>query len=347
MEISSEEPLGQNKANTTNIKRFIEKVDGREWLVFKNSSRESLNRLLIEGIEDIPTNTLTPDFKLNHSIFPEALYKNSHYKGTRWIYKKRVNELSWKICILNQDRLDFKKGLLKKAVVSYIELKKAIKTEEALKDTIKDSIKNKIEKNLSKGYFKPRKQNNFTMGSTMTFQWMEGNKIYKETVFIEVENVNIDSLTFDFKQRNCINIHAILKLGNNAGIDKNEYEEDCYINGLGWALASLNMDKLDGKRSMIQKAIDAYLVFNCDRNSFIVNGHLIADCSKDLDKKIVEDNRYGGFSFDKNEDEDEDISRIVKEKLKKMMEDGIDVGFADGIDDATILSILEEEGAEY
>ena len=81
------------------------------------------------------------------------------------------------------------------------------------------------------------------------------------TIRCDVESVNVDSLSAEFKNENCVYPRACCGKENYKG-NRLNYETEC--NAVGWALAQLNTD-LRGKRGLIQRAVDSWRNSNQDQ----------------------------------------------------------------------------------
>lgn len=80
------------------------------------------------------------------------------------------------------------------------------------------------------------------------------------TIRCDVETVNVDSLSKDFKAENCVYPRACCAKEQYRG-NRLVYETEC--NTVGWALAELN-PCLRGKRGLIQRAVDSWRNSNQD-----------------------------------------------------------------------------------
>lgn len=80
------------------------------------------------------------------------------------------------------------------------------------------------------------------------------------TIRCDVESVNVDSLSLEFKTENCVYPRACCNKDNYKG-NRLVYESEC--NAVGWALADLN-PALRGKRGLIQRAVDSWRNSNQD-----------------------------------------------------------------------------------
>ncbi|KAF8473799.1 hypothetical protein BDZ91DRAFT_789383 [Kalaharituber pfeilii] len=80
------------------------------------------------------------------------------------------------------------------------------------------------------------------------------------TIRCDVESVNVDQLSHDFKTENCVCPRACCPKDQYRG-NRLVYETEC--NTVGWALAELN-PCLRGKRGLIQRAVDSWRNSNQD-----------------------------------------------------------------------------------
>lgn len=80
------------------------------------------------------------------------------------------------------------------------------------------------------------------------------------TIRCDVESVNVDQLSPDFKNENCVYPRACCGKDQYRG-NRLAYETEC--NTVGWALAELN-PCLRGKRGLIQRAVDSWRNSNQD-----------------------------------------------------------------------------------
>jgi hypothetical protein len=80
------------------------------------------------------------------------------------------------------------------------------------------------------------------------------------TIRCDVESVNTDELSPEFKTENCVYPRACCPKDQYRG-NRLQYETEC--NAVGWALAQLN-PPLRGKRGLIQRAVDSWRNSNQD-----------------------------------------------------------------------------------
>lgn len=80
------------------------------------------------------------------------------------------------------------------------------------------------------------------------------------TIRCDVESINVDNLSAEFKNENCVYPRACCDKSQYRG-NRFTYETDC--NTVGWGLAELN-PCLRGKRGLIQRAVDSWRNSNSD-----------------------------------------------------------------------------------
>lgn len=80
------------------------------------------------------------------------------------------------------------------------------------------------------------------------------------TIRCDVESINVESLSHEFKTENCVYPRAMCGKDGYRG-NRLVYESEC--NAVGWALAELN-PQLRGKRGLIQRAVDSWRNSNQD-----------------------------------------------------------------------------------
>ncbi|KAK2930039.1 hypothetical protein FoTM2_010379 [Fusarium oxysporum f. sp. vasinfectum] len=94
----------------------------------------------------------------------------------------------------------------------------------------------------------------------IAFEYSRDRVKMEYTIRCDVESVNIDELSPEFKQENCVYPPACCPKDQYRG-NRLMYETDC--NRVGWALAELNIP-LRGKRGLIQRAVDSWRNSNQD-----------------------------------------------------------------------------------
>ncbi|KAK6504968.1 hypothetical protein TWF481_006901 [Arthrobotrys musiformis] len=94
----------------------------------------------------------------------------------------------------------------------------------------------------------------------IAFEYSRDRIKMEYTIRCDVESVNVDNLTPEFKQENCVYPRACCPKDQYRG-NRLVYETEC--NTVGWALAELN-PPLRGKRGLIQRAVDSWRNSNQD-----------------------------------------------------------------------------------
>ena len=94
----------------------------------------------------------------------------------------------------------------------------------------------------------------------IAFEYSRDRVKMEYTIRCDVESINIDELTPEFKQENCVYPRACCPKDQYRG-NRLMYETEC--NRVGWALAQLNIP-LRGKRGLIQRAVDSWRNSNQD-----------------------------------------------------------------------------------
>lgn len=92
------------------------------------------------------------------------------------------------------------------------------------------------------------------------FEYSRDRVKMKYTIRCDVESVDVDSLSPEFKSENCVYPRACCSKEQYKG-NRLVYETEC--NAVGWALAKLN-PTLRGKRGLIQRAVDSWRNSNQD-----------------------------------------------------------------------------------
>lgn len=94
----------------------------------------------------------------------------------------------------------------------------------------------------------------------IAFEYSRDRVKMEYTIRCDVESVNVENLSQDFKTENCVYPRACCNKDQYRG-NRLVYETEC--NTVGWALAELN-PSLRGKRGLIQRAVDSWRNSNQD-----------------------------------------------------------------------------------
>ena len=94
----------------------------------------------------------------------------------------------------------------------------------------------------------------------IAFEYSRDRVKMEYTIRCDVESVNVDELSQEFKMANCVYPRACCERDQYKG-NRLHYETEC--NAVGWALAQLNPN-LREKRGLIQRAVDSWRNSNQD-----------------------------------------------------------------------------------
>jgi hypothetical protein len=94
----------------------------------------------------------------------------------------------------------------------------------------------------------------------IAFEYSRDRVKMEYTIRCDVESVNVDNLSSEFKNENCVYPRACCGKDQYKG-NRLNYETEC--NAVGWALAELN-PCLRSKRGLIQRAVDSWRNSNQD-----------------------------------------------------------------------------------
>lgn len=94
----------------------------------------------------------------------------------------------------------------------------------------------------------------------IAFEYSRDRVKMEYTIRCDVESVNVETLSPEFKTENCVYPRACCSKDQYRG-NRLVYESEC--NTVGWALAELN-PCLRGKRGLIQRAVDSWRNSNQD-----------------------------------------------------------------------------------
>ncbi|CAB4482153.1 hypothetical protein RhiirA1_415925 [Rhizophagus irregularis] len=237
----------------------IEECDGISWVVFTYSVKGNNKEYRIRiDIDKIDLNDIEESFKRDNCLYPRANCTEDKYKGNRWSYENECNSLGWKLSWLNQEEIGGKRGLLQRAVDSYrnrdpmLRSRRVVRNEKILNGTLRKRVTRDGEGyDVNDGSAKRQKG----VAKQLTLEVPEKGISTKIRIRVDIDTVDLISIPEEFKKNNC----AFPK----ANVPKNEYQGNKYEletawNELGWKLAFLNQSKLDGKRSLLLKAIELY-----------------------------------------------------------------------------------------
>ncbi|KAG0171272.1 hypothetical protein DFQ30_001242 [Apophysomyces sp. BC1015] len=104
-------------------------VNGIEYITFMYSCNRVVKEYTIRAdihhlsIDDIPSS-----FRVPNTVYPRANVSRPEYEGNRWAYESCCNKLGWILSFLNRDELEGRRGLIQRAVDSYRNLHKEMKS---------------------------------------------------------------------------------------------------------------------------------------------------------------------------------------------------------------------------
>ncbi|EXK25607.1 hypothetical protein FOMG_17736 [Fusarium oxysporum f. sp. melonis 26406] len=93
--------------------------NGVQWIAFEYS----INRVRMEytircDVESVDTDELSPEFKEQNCVYPQACGPRDRYQGNRLVYETECNDIAWALAELNVP-LRGKRGLIQRAVDSW------------------------------------------------------------------------------------------------------------------------------------------------------------------------------------------------------------------------------------
>ncbi|CAG8442992.1 10169_t:CDS:2 [Funneliformis mosseae] len=236
---------------------IIEECNGIPWVVFtysvKGNNKEYRIRIDIDkaNLEDIDE-----QFRRENCLYPRANCTEDKYKGNRWSYENECNSLGWKLAWLNKEEIGGRRGLLQRAVDSYrnrdpvLRSRRVVRNEKIMNGTLRKRVTRDgdVHDGINDNSAKRQKG----VAKQLTLESFEKGTSTKIRIRVDVDAINLMEIPEEFKKNNCI--------FPKANVPKNEYQgsNEANINELGWKLAFLNQSKLDGKKSLLQKAIDLY-----------------------------------------------------------------------------------------
>ncbi|KAI7881499.1 uncharacterized protein EV154DRAFT_471453 [Mucor mucedo] len=89
----------------------------------------------------------------------------------------------------------------------------------------------------------------------ITFLYSHDRLVKEYTVRTDVDHVNLDDISMDFRTQNAIYPRANV---DRSEYDGNRWDYETTCNQLGWKLCWLNKEQLFGRRGLIQRAVDSY-----------------------------------------------------------------------------------------
>ncbi|KAI7874156.1 hypothetical protein K492DRAFT_174761 [Lichtheimia hyalospora FSU 10163] len=249
--------------------------DGVEWVSFVYSHNRTLRRYNIRtDIQNVSLDAIDIKFKEENCVYPRANLPREQYQGNRWNYETECNVLGWKLAWLNSSEISGKRGLIQRAVDSYrnrypsMRSRRVARQEKLMNGTLRKR-KHREENDQHSTTATPlatvvsaQQQQSSTTSSTLSAAIVKPAHQPKTIVLdengtririkVNVESVNMDEIPAEFRKSNCVFPRAINMY---AGA---RWLEESLCNELGWRLAWLNQRQLAGKKSLLQRALDAF-----------------------------------------------------------------------------------------
>ncbi|KAG7403733.1 hypothetical protein Forpe1208_v016142 [Fusarium oxysporum f. sp. rapae] len=93
--------------------------NGVPWITFQHPrERGQKQHTICCDIKSVNSDELSPQFKQENCIYPQACCPKSQYKGNRWVYETNCNRVGWALAKLNP-YLQGRRGLIQQAVNSW------------------------------------------------------------------------------------------------------------------------------------------------------------------------------------------------------------------------------------
>ncbi|RIA98616.1 hypothetical protein C1645_749378 [Glomus cerebriforme] len=239
---------------------IIEECDGISWVVFTYSVKGNNKEYRIRiDIDKVSLDSIDELFKRDNCLYPRANCTEDKYKGNRWSYENECNSLGWKLAWLNQEEIGGRRGLLQRAVDSYrnrdpmLRSRRVVRNEKILNGTLRKRVTRDGDgyDNISDSSAKRHKG----VAKQLTLEIFEKGISTKIRIRVDIETVELMNISEEFKKNNCVFPKANVPKNEYQG---NKYEFETACNELGWKLAFLNPNKLDGKKQLLHKAIELY-----------------------------------------------------------------------------------------
>ncbi|CAG8725379.1 16510_t:CDS:2 [Acaulospora morrowiae] len=234
--------------------------EGVHWVVFTYSVKGNNKEYRIRiDIESINLDIIDEKFRRENCLYPRANCTEDKYKGNRWSYEKECNELGWKLAWLNKEEIGNRRGLLQRAVDSYrnrdpsLRSRRVVRNEKIQNGTLRKRITRDSDGNDGSPESSAKRPRG--AGRQLTIESTVKGEVSKIRIRADIECVSISEIPDDYKRDNCVYPKALAEKADYQGSNW-ELESSC--NELGWKLAFLNRPKLDGKKLLLQKAIELY-----------------------------------------------------------------------------------------
>ncbi|CAG8534385.1 15639_t:CDS:2 [Acaulospora colombiana] len=232
--------------------------EGVQWVVFTYSVKGNNKEYRIRiDIDKINLDTIDEKFRRDNCLYPRANCTEDKYKGNRWSYEKECNELGWKLAWLNREEIGGRRGLLQRAVDSYRNRDPSLRSRRvARNEKIQNgTLRKRVTRDADDGSAESSAKRPRGAGRQLTIESTVKGEVIKIRIRADIECVNVSEIPDEYKKNNCIHPKAVVEKANYQG---SNWELESSSNELGWKLAFHNRPKLDGKRTLLQKAIEIY-----------------------------------------------------------------------------------------
>ncbi|KAF7721517.1 hypothetical protein EC973_004543 [Apophysomyces ossiformis] len=104
-------------------------INGIEYITFMYSCNRVVKEYTIRAdIHNVSIDDIPLSFRVPNTVYPRANVPRPEYEGNRWAYESCCNKLGWILAYLNRDELEGRRGLIQRAVDSYRNLHKEMKS---------------------------------------------------------------------------------------------------------------------------------------------------------------------------------------------------------------------------
>ncbi|CAI2164266.1 7262_t:CDS:2 [Funneliformis geosporum] len=239
---------------------IIEECDGIPWVVFTYSVKGNNKEYRIRiDIDKANLDDIGEQFRRENCLYPRANCTEDKYQGNRWSYENECNSLGWKLAWLNKEEIGGRRGLLQRAVDSYrnrdpvLRSRRVVRNEKIMNGTLRKRVTRDGDGHDGINDNSAKKQKG--AAKHLTLEIFEKGTSTRIRIHVDVDAINLMDIPEEFKKNNCI--------FPKANVPKNEYQGSKYefetnMNELGWKLAYLNQAKLDGRKSLLHKALELY-----------------------------------------------------------------------------------------
>ncbi|KAG0006566.1 hypothetical protein BGZ65_006564 [Modicella reniformis] len=252
----------------------IKLTDGVPWLTFGYSTKGGASMYTVRvDIDTVEPSDISPEFRKANCLYPSADGPDEEYKGTRREYERACNEQGWKLAHLNPTLSGGKKGVLQRAVVSLRNTsseQRSRRSKRHEKAAAEGTLRHRSQdiaiasprlpaapqsfqqtpnvnphndelltrKPPSLGSFQPSPQDS---KGCLEFEGFVDGRLRKLRINHNIEHVDVNNLSFDFKQANCVYPRSCMGGG---GEGESEHwksfgvrqAEESYLNEIGWKL---------------------------------------------------------------------------------------------------------------